>query len=101
MKDARTAPRRLDPAAPPIPLLAELAPIGSDALEAATLPPDHPAWQRDVVSISARVRAVLAQLRPFALRVLTFWDHLVREAVIDGRRLEIDPSGSYRLRLGR
>jgi hypothetical protein len=63
-----------------------------------TLPRDHPAWQRDVVAVSARVRKALAQLRPIAVRVLTFWDHVVRSVVVGGRRIEVDPSGCYRLR---
>lgn len=63
------------------------------------LPPDHPAWQRDVVSISARARAVLAALRPVVVRIVTFWDHAVRSAGLGGgRTVEVDPSGCYRLR---
>jgi len=64
----------------------------------ATLPREHPAWQRDVLSVSARARDALARLRPIAVRVLTFWDHVVRATSIAGRTLEIDPSGCYRLR---
>ncbi len=55
-----------------------------------------PAWQRDVVAVSARVRALLDTLRPIVIGVLTFWDHALRSVRIGGRRLEIDPSGSYR-----
>lgn len=65
---------------------------------ASSLPRDHPAWQRDVLAVSARARALLARLRPVAVRVLSFWDHVLREVVIAGRRVEIDPSGSYRMR---
>ena len=68
-----------------------------DAEMPATLPRDHPAWQRDVLAVSSRVRAILAQLRPIAVRVLTFWDHAVRSTSVRGRRLEVDPSGCYRL----
>jgi hypothetical protein len=57
-----------------------------------------PAWQRDVLSVSARVRAIVATLRPVIVRALSFWDHAVRSIRIGGRALEIDPSGSYRLR---
>jgi hypothetical protein len=64
----------------------------------ATLPRDHPAWQRDMLAVSTRVRALLAQLRPVAIRMLTFWDHAVRSAAIGGRCVEVDPSGCYRLR---
>lgn len=63
-----------------------------------TLPRDHPAWQRDVLSVSARAREALARLGPVFVRVLTFWDHLRRGVIIGGRTLEVDPSGSYRLR---
>ncbi len=62
------------------------------------LPGDHPAWQRDVLSISSRARALIAALRPFAVRILSFWDHHVREMTLGSRRFSIDPSGSYRLR---
>jgi len=64
----------------------------------ATLPRDHPAWQRDVLSVSARARAVVAALRPVVVRALTFWDHAVRAITVGARRLEVDPSGCYRLR---
>ena len=50
------------------------------------------------ISISARARTVLAQLRPVVLRVLSYWDHRVREIALGGRRLAVDPAGSYRLR---
>jgi len=69
-----------------------------DAELDATLPADHPRWQRDVLSISARARAVIATLAPTILRVLTYWDHRVREIVLGQRRLAVDPAGSYRLR---
>jgi hypothetical protein len=74
--------------------------IDDGAIDAQTaLPADHPAWQRDVVAISARARAVLATLRPVVVRIVTFWDHVVRGVgVSGGRTLEVDPSGCYRLR---
>lgn len=66
---------------------------------APSLPGEHPAWQRDVVAISARVRALVATIKPIAVTVLTFWDHLARSISVGGaRRLEIDPSGCYRVR---
>ena len=64
----------------------------------ATLPRDHPAWQRDILSVSARARAAVAALRPVVVRALTFWDHIVRSIDIGARRIEVDPSGCYRLR---
>jgi hypothetical protein len=74
-------------------------PFAEVELDAApSLPGSHPMWQRDVLAVSARVRAIVAALRPVAVRVLTFWDHVVRSVGIGHRRLEVDPSGSYRLR---
>ncbi|HEV2642080.1 MAG TPA: hypothetical protein VGT98_05215 [Candidatus Elarobacter sp.] len=70
----------------------------TDAELHATLPRDHPAWQRDVLSVSARARAVVAALRPVVVRVLTFWDHAIRSINVGQRRIMIDPSGCYRLR---
>ncbi len=64
----------------------------------ATLPRDHPAWQRDLLSVSARARTVIAALRPVVVRALTFWDHVIRTVNVGSRRLEVDPSGCYRLR---
>jgi hypothetical protein len=69
-----------------------------DAELHATLPRDHPAWQRDVLSVSARARAVVAALRPVIVRALTFWDHALRSISVGGRRVEVDPSGCYRVR---
>jgi len=101
MKDAAQTPVP----APETPALAALVPAVAanpagdvDAEWVSSLPRDHPAWQRDVLSVSARARAVLAQLRPVVVRVLTFWDHVVRSVVAGGRRVEVDPSGCYRLR---
>jgi hypothetical protein len=72
--------------------------VDTDAELHATLPRDHPAWQRDILSVSARARAVVAALRPMAIRALTFWDHVVRSVSVGSRRIEVDPSGCYRLR---
>jgi hypothetical protein len=96
MRDAASA-SVIDPPA----LLA--TPIGGPFAEpeldaAPSLPGGHPMWQRDVLAVSARVRAIVAALRPLAVRVLTFWDHAVRSINIGPRRIEVDPSGSYRLR---
>jgi hypothetical protein len=62
-----------------------------------TLPADHPVWQRDVLAVSARVRTLLAALTPVAVQVLSFWDHVLRALSVGGRRLELDPSGCYRV----
>ena len=100
MKEASAPGPALDPAAlatAPLAVTAAHVPDADPDLHA-TLPRDHPAWQRDVLSVSARARAVIAALRPMAVCVLTFWDHVVRSISVGGRRIEVDPSGCYRLR---
>ncbi|MFN2459945.1 MAG: hypothetical protein ABR591_04595 [Candidatus Velthaea sp.] len=62
------------------------------------LPSDHPAWQRDVVSISSRARALIARIQPAVVRVLTYWDHRLRDIALGSRRFGVDASGCYRLR---
>jgi len=84
---------------------AELAPvalgplaIAPDAdIEVPSLPRDLPQWARDAVAISQRAREMLAALKPAVVRVLTFWDHRIRNAFVAGNRLTIDASGSYRI----
>jgi hypothetical protein len=66
--------------------------------DVSSLPVGHPAWQRDALSVSSRVRAILATLRPVVVRVVSFWDHAVRAVRIGSRTVEIDPSGCYRVR---
>jgi hypothetical protein len=63
-----------------------------------SIPRDHPAWQRDLLAVSARVRAMIPHLASVTVRVLTFWDHVVRSARVGRRTIEIDPSGCYRVR---
>ncbi len=102
MKDATGTP--YEPAPPDVaqrgPLLVESPAIADvDGDDGSAMPRGAvPAWQRDIVAVSARVRTLLATLRPVVVRVLTFWDHALRSVTIGGRRLEIDPSGCYRLR---
>jgi hypothetical protein len=100
MKDAAAPGPALDPNALSLaPLAVAAAHVADiDPELHATLPRDHPRWQRDVLSVSARARAVVAALRPVVVRTLTFWDHIVRSLHVGSRRLEIDPSGCYRLR---
>lgn len=69
-----------------------------DAGTSPALPTDHPRWQQDVVSISSRARAAIATLVPVVIRVLTFWDHRLREIAFGRRTLGVDPAGCYRLR---
>ncbi|MGH7708637.1 MAG: hypothetical protein ACREM8_15030 [Vulcanimicrobiaceae bacterium] len=59
------------------------------------LPSSIPEWRRDKVTLSKRALALLAKLKPFVIRVLTFWDHRVTSTDLDELRLEIDASGSY------
>ncbi len=63
----------------------------------AALPRDHAPWARDTVTLSVRARALLAALRPLVVVALTFWSHASRAFTAGGRRLHIDPSGSYRI----
>jgi len=72
--------------------------LADDRASLVVLPTDHPAWRRDAISLSARAAALLARLRPYVIRVLTFWDHSISSAVIDDRFVEVDGSGSYRAR---
>jgi hypothetical protein len=100
MKDAAAPGPAIDPAAlalAPLAVAAAHVPDIDPELHA-TLPRDHPVWQRDILSVSARARAVVAALRPVVVRAMTFWDHVVRGVSIGPRRLEVDPSGCYRLR---
>lgn len=75
--------------------LAAVAP--EDRTDVPALPRDLPPWARDAVAMSQRARDVATRLRPVVVRVLTFWDHRVRGAVIAGRRMHVDASGSYRV----
>jgi hypothetical protein len=72
--------------------------IDPDAAGDARLPADHPQWQRDVLSISSRTRALVANLVPAVVRTFSYWDHRVRELVLGTRTLAVDPAGCYRLR---
>ena len=96
MRDAASASVVDPPAALATAIGGPFAEVDVDA--APSLPGSHPMWQRDVLAVSARVRAIVAALRPVALQVLTFWDHVVRSISVGPRRIEVDPSGSYRLR---
>ena len=71
--------------------------VAEAELETALLPHDHPRWVKDAVAISQRARELIANLKPAAIRVLTFWDHRVRSIFVTRRRVEIDVSGCYRI----
>lgn len=61
------------------------------------LPPEHPPWPRDAVSISARARTLLRELRPALIAMVSVWQHKVRAIVVGGRRVAVDATGSYRV----
>jgi hypothetical protein len=89
----------LDPALVyPLALAPILPPIDADASGIPELPSDHPQWQRDVVSISSRARALIANVVPIVIRTLSYWDHRIREIAFGPRTLSVDPAGCYRLR---
>lgn len=66
-------------------------------LDTSLLPRDHPQWVKDALSVSSRARDLLARLKPVVIKILTFWDHRVRSALVGDSRVSIDPSGSYRV----
>jgi hypothetical protein len=74
-----------------------IVPIAESETENSLLPRDHPKWARDAVTLSQRAREVIARLRPVVVKILTFWDHRVRSALVGGNRVSIDPCGSYRI----
>ena len=82
----------------PIAVAPALLPIDTDAAGLPALPNDHPQWQRDIVSMSARARAIVAHAAPVIVRTLTYWDHRIREVAFGARTLGVDPAGCYRLR---
>ncbi len=78
----------------------ESEPVGQPRLEdaeAELLPRGHPKWVRDGVAISQRARDLVVSLRPVVVRVVRFWDHRFRAAVIAGRHVRVDSSGSYQV----
>lgn len=79
-------------------LVPPLPPIDAEAAGLPDLPADHPQWQRDVVSISSRARALIANVVPVVVRTLAYWDHRLREVAFGARTLSVDPAGCYRLR---
>ena len=82
----------------PLALVPALPPIDADASGIPELPSDHPQWQRDIVSISSRARAIIANVVPTVVRTFSYWDHRIREIAFGPRTLSVDPAGCYRLR---
>ena len=102
MNEALVPSTAAEPPAHPASILAPAVGVAGDVdldpASTAALPGGHPLWQRDAIAVSARVRAILATLQPVAVRVLAFWDHVVRTVRVGGRTVEVDPSGCYRVR---
>jgi len=82
----------------PLTVVPALPPIDAEASGMPELPADHPQWQRDVVSLSSRARALIAATAPVVIRALAYWDHQLREVAFGSRTFSIDPAGCYRLR---
>lgn len=91
--DDRAAARLALPADAAEPIVPAVA---DGELETTRLPPDHPDWVRDAIALSARARHLIARLRPVVVAVLSLWDHRFRSIIVGGRRVSVDPSGSYR-----
>jgi hypothetical protein len=74
-----------------------IVPVVAEAeLETALLPRDQPRWVKDAIAVSQRARELIANLRPVAVRVLSFWDHRIRSIVVADRCVSVDASGCYR-----
>jgi hypothetical protein len=71
--------------------------VAEAELETTPLPHDHPKWAKDTLTISQRARDIIARLKPVIVRILTFWDHRLRSISIGDKRVNVDPSGSYRV----
>lgn len=82
----------------PLAVVPALPPVDAEASGLPELPADHPPWQRDVVSISSRARALIATVVPVVVRALSYWDHRIREVAFGAQTLSVDPAGCYRLR---
>lgn len=76
-----------------------VAAVAEAELGTAPLPFDHPPWAKDATAVSQRAREIIARLRPVIIRVLCFWDHRIRSILVGHRRVQVDPSGSYRIAL--
>ncbi|TAM74073.1 hypothetical protein EPN44_12230 [bacterium] len=70
---------------------------GEEIRAAVTLPPGHPAWPRDLLSLTRRARAALAALPQVIVQALSGWDHPLREALIAGSLVVVEAAGTYRV----
>ena len=92
--EERAAAARASPNGEPI---EAAVPAAAEAdVETARLPHDHPRWVRDAIAASARARELVARLKPVVVGVMSLWDHRLRSIIVGGRRVRVDPSGSYR-----
>jgi hypothetical protein len=61
------------------------------------LPPDHPPWPRDVVSLSQRARALLVRIKPAVFDAIARHRLFAGHFVVADRRVAVDASGCYRV----
>jgi hypothetical protein len=71
--------------------------VAETELETTLLPHDQPRWVKDAIAVSQRARELIANLRPVAVRVLSFWDHRIRSIVVGDWCVSVDASGCYRI----
>jgi hypothetical protein len=67
-----------------------------EAISETLLPRDHPKWLRDRFVVSSSTNDLLAALKPFAIRLLRFWDHRIHRLSLEDGTIQIDDSGAYR-----
>jgi len=71
--------------------------VAETEFDSTPLPHDHPKWAKDALTVSQRARELMTRLKPVVIQILTFWDHRIRSIAIGDRRVNVDPSGSYRV----
>jgi hypothetical protein len=69
---------------------------GIEAIGEIILPRDHPKWLRDRFVVSSATKTLLDRLKPFAIRLLGFWDHRTHRLSVEQGTILIDDSGAYR-----
>jgi hypothetical protein len=67
-----------------------------DAIGEIVLPRDHPKWLRDRFVVSSTTKSLRSRIKPFAIRLLGFWDHRAHRLSIEDGTIQIDDSGAYR-----
>ena len=95
----RARTRRSTAALASLPPRLAAAPRGRAHRLPASLPRDHPAWQRDVLAVSARVRARHRAAAAGRVRVAdVLGSRRAERDASAGAAIEVDPSGCYRMR---